>query len=90
MSRLVQTRRGVAFHQDLLQVNVGKGKADDADMFAAILRDYVKRRLYEGMMQAEAGPNATGVTFQYDDVFVMEMLLSAAAACQTASHEVSP
>lgn len=88
MSRLVQTRRGVGFHQELFQVNVAEGTAEEANTHAGILLGYVKRRLYEGMMRSPG--DSTGVTFDYDDVFVMEMILSAAAACQTASHEVSP
>lgn len=88
MSRLVQTRRGVAFHQDLFQVNVAEATADDADLFASMLRAYVARRLNDGMMAADS--SAKNVTFDYDDVFVMEFLLGASAACQRASHEATP
>lgn len=88
MSRLVQTRRGVAFHQDLFQVSVAEGTAEDADLFAGMLREYVARRLNNGMMAAD--PSDKSVTFHYDDVFVMEFLLGASAACQTATHEASP
>ena len=45
----------------------------------------MKRRLYEGMMRSPG--DSTGVTFEYDDVFVMEMLLDMSAACISASHE---
>jgi len=86
--RLVQSRRGVGFHQELFQVNVADGGAEDADLFASMLRAYVARRLYDGMMAAD--PSDKNVTFHYDDVFVMEFLLGASAACQLASHEVSP
>ena len=87
MSRLVQTRRGVAFHQELFQVNVADGIAEEANTHAGILLAYVKRRLYEGMMRSPG--DSTGVTFDYDDVFVMELLLGACAACRTAAHEAT-
>lgn len=88
MSRLVQTRRGVAFHQDLFQVNVAEDTAEEASTHAGILLAYVKRRLYEGMMRSPG--DSTGLTFDYDDVFVMEFLLGACAACNTAAQEATP
>ena len=87
MSRLTTPRSGFGFHlvpdEPLFQVNIGDPTS--ADGMARILHTYIRNRLHEGMMDA-AGDSAV-VTFDYDDVFVMELLMDMAAACTRAANE---